>query len=87
MEKYWRIRMKPDHDLSKEAWELSQVGVWYGASTAGELSEALKGTDDEALESLSSLNKQRGFSWSLKKKYVQTARRFAGIERDDWVLV
>ena len=41
--RYWRIRMKyGGEELTREAWERNEVGIWYGSWTAEELESARK---------------------------------------------
>jgi hypothetical protein len=43
-ERHWRIRKKyaATEDLSPQAWEGNEVGIWYGASTTQDFGDALK---------------------------------------------
>ena len=36
--RYWRIRIKygADENLTRRAWEMDEVGIWYGAWGAAE---------------------------------------------------
>lgn len=85
---YWRIRMTyspTGEDVSKAAWELGLVGIWYGAWNASDLDAVASLSAKDAAEQLSQLPSQKKLGWRLNAGFVQTARRFASITRDDWV--
>jgi hypothetical protein len=85
--KYWRVRInfRPTHEeLSHEAWNRNEVGIWYGAWHAKELEPALKSRD--ALERLSRANRRAGLDWEISSTFLNLAKRFVGIESRDWVI-
>src|ERR1039457_7255537 len=86
--KYWRIRMKfgANHEeLTRAAWNRSEVGIWYGGWSATELSAALKSHSPR--EYLSTANKKHGHNWSVPASVLNNAKRFESINRNDWVFV
>lgn len=86
-EKYWRLRMKYDDvDLSRDAWERDEVGIWYGAWSASDLKHALQ-TDNPA-KYLGGLPVQDRLGWKPSPSYIGAARRFAQqVTSQDWVVV
>jgi len=84
---YWRIRMKyAQEELTREAWDRNEVGIWYGAWSAKDLVAALKRPGP--LEYLSQVNKKNGSAWDVVPRgFLSLARRFGSITRKDWVLV
>ena len=82
-EKYWRLRIKFNGvDLSRDAWERNEVGIWYGAWSASDLKHALE--TDKPGKYLGDLPAQDRPSPSQ----VATARRFAQeVTSQDWVVV
>jgi hypothetical protein len=86
--RYWRIRIKyveTDEDLSRSAWEMDEVGIWYGAWGAGELKAAL--TTADPLTYLSKVNAEHSLNWKVGDSYLNNAKRFDSIEAQDWVVV
>ena len=85
--KYWRIRIKYGgyEELAPEAWERSEVGIWYGAWNARQFEAALMRND--ALDYLSRINRKRGLDWKMSGTFLHLARRFWAIDRKDWILV
>src|SRR5687768_16837508 len=86
-ERYWRIRMKKggEQDFTREAWERNQVGIWYGAWTVDDWQVAQERPD--SVQYLQKLPKQVALDWIPTKGYIDTARRFAAIREEDWVIV
>lgn len=85
--RYWRIRIKygGQGELTREAWERNEVGIWYGAWTVQELKQALK--TNAPLRHLSRANKVGGLKWDMTPKFLALVKRFIGIEEGDWVIV
>lgn len=85
--RYFRIRIKfdADEELTREAWERDEVGIWYGAWDERDLKAALRSEDP--VKELTEVNKKRGLNWEFVPAYVNTARRFASIDPQDWVVV
>jgi hypothetical protein len=85
--RYWRIRIKYDarEDLTRSAWEMNQVGIWYGAWGARELNAALK--SENPLTHLSKVNAKRSLKWKVPASFLNNAKRFISIEARDWVVV
>ena len=87
---YWRIRMRfrPTHeDLTQEAWERGVVGIWYGAWTARDLKETEGLSAEEAAMRLSKLPTQRKLGRTIPPRFVNIARQFRSIGKEDWVFV
>jgi hypothetical protein len=84
-ERYWRIRMKCDEDLTSEAWQNDEIGIWYGAWTAEEFLIAEK--ESNPAKYLSELPHQKNLRWDddIHKASFDTAKRFANIGLTDWV--
>ncbi len=84
--RYWRIRIKygGEEDLTREAWQRNEIGVWYGAWSGKDLKSALNSDNPE--RELTRANKQAGLNWAVGS-YANTAARFAGIDTQDWVIV
>ena len=77
---------------SQKAWEMGQVGIWYGAWLPEQLDEAINKYErdgiDAALKYVNSTTEQKGFSWKYEKSYIYTCKRFRDIEeKKDWVVV
>ena len=84
--RYWRIRIKyGDEYLTRPAWEMDEVGIWYGAWGAEEFKAALK--TENPLTYLSKVNADRGLNWGVSSTYLNIAKRFDRIEAQDWVVV
>ena len=85
--RYWRIRMKLayEEDLTREAWDRDEVGIWYGAWTAEDMYAVLNNEKD--LQYLSKINHTHGLDWDVDKNALHTAKRFAGIDECDWAIV
>ncbi|WP_424946355.1 hypothetical protein [Candidatus Spongiihabitans sp.] len=91
-----RIRGKDasNCDHAKRAWEMGQVGVWYGAWSPEELDNAIEKRSEEgkvtALEYLANTKRQKKLDWgeSYPEKMFDTCWRFQDItENRDWVVV
>jgi hypothetical protein len=87
--RYWRIRMKVgnEHERTREAWDLDEVGIWYGAWTAQDWQEAIQRYHDDPRRHLNSLAAQQDLGWEVTKGYADAAWRFADIAETDWVVV
>jgi len=89
--KYWRMRCRNDRDYSKDAWNREEVGIWYGAWSAGDWYAATQGAASPQHQCgyLKALPHQTALGWNpaLSKASFDTARRFANIADDDWVVV
>ena len=87
--KCWRIRVKLDenHDLSSEAWQRNEAGVWYGAFSAQDLTEAFERSPNDALGYLNDLPEQRDLQWTVRKNHLDTVLRMRGIPTEDWVML
>src|SRR5690349_15810474 len=85
--RYWRIRIKYGgyEDLTSEAWEKNEVGIWYGAWSSAEFRAALK--TDNPLDHLSAVNQKHGVNWEVPASFLNNAKRFASIEPHDWIVV
>jgi hypothetical protein len=78
----WRLRMTAfGSDFTEAGWNANELGIWYGASNADELSRA------NSLDDLASLPAQRELKWDLSTRLYHTAIRFRNISESDWVLV
>jgi hypothetical protein len=86
---YWRIRLKHDGDVSRQAWDRNEIGIWYGAWTANEFEAASSrsSTSRDVAVDLSALQGQRDLGWNVSASYVDTARRFKNISDEDWVVL
>lgn len=83
---YWRIRIKFGNEyLTRPAWERDEVGIWYGAWGAEEFEAALK--SENSTKYLSNINIERSLNWAVPDSYLNTAKRFASIQAQDWVVV
>ena len=82
----WRIRMCAGDfgDFSSIAWERRQVGVWYGAWSAEQFSEAMA-TDDPA-GYLNQLEGQQALHWNVSTKSIDATRRFVNVADDDLIM-
>lgn len=74
-----------EENLSRQAWEMNHVGIWYGAWDAEELRAALQ--TDNPLVHLSNINTWHGLTWEVPRSFLNTANRFDTIEAEDWVVV
>jgi hypothetical protein len=85
--RYWRIRMKygAEEELTREAWNRDEVGIWYGAWGARDWPAAL--VSENPLSHLSRINRQAGLQWDMPANYFSLVERFISIETRDWVLV
>jgi hypothetical protein len=85
--RYWRIRIKfEEKNLAREAWDLDQVGIWYGAWTAREFNEAV-GEKRVKSKYLTDLPHQVSLGWPLSANNFDTAVRFWNIREFDWVFM
>ncbi len=98
MTKYWRIRMKADGDeYSQKAWDRDEVGIWYGAWSAGDFKDSYKKRDlDATVKSLNKLKVQKSLAkcshyWrehKIETQTIHTAKRFfEEMADDDWVVI
>ncbi len=92
--KIYRIRAKnaDQEDHSKCAWEMDQVGVWYGVWRPKDLVEAIniyeKEGGSKATDHLTNIKQQKELGWPIKSSYFHTCKRFSEIEENkDWVMV
>lgn len=77
--RYWRIRMKyGGEELTREAWERNEVGIWYGSWTAEELETALE--SERPLPYLSKANRKHGLDWKVPSNFLKAAERFRSID-------
>src|SRR5271165_4259159 len=85
--RYWRIRLKVAYsdEFTKEAWDRDEVGVWYGAWTSHDLTDALDRNASDPSAYLMELPSQRALGWNNLD--VGAAIRFTRITGDDWVMV
>jgi hypothetical protein len=85
--RYWRMRMTVGgvRDVSAEAWDRGQVGVWYGAWSAQELEQALEVDPADPARILRGLPHQLRLEWGQLD--LSTVLRFQAIGPDDWVIV
>lgn len=88
----WRVRMNhpaTGEDVSKQAWERGEVGVWYGAWSAEDFHCAMTRHPHDPGSYLSALPRQQELGWSgpVPASYVDTVRRLVGIGEADVVLV
>jgi hypothetical protein len=70
-------------DLISDGWTRKEVGIWYGAWSAGDFQDALSKADPAA--ELSAVAGQKELGWGVSDSFVNTARRFAAISVSDWV--
>jgi PEGA domain len=88
---YWRIRIKDPNqtDFSRAAWDRDEVGIWYGAWTAANFAAAREksSTSEEIAAELNDIPAQHKLEWLLKPGVVDTARRFADMPENEWVVV
>jgi hypothetical protein len=91
MTEYWRLRLKNDlGDFASKAWNLGEVGIWYGAWTEADYRRAREASDDakEIARTLSSASGQAELNWEVSRSYTNTAWRFIeSITPDDWVVL
>jgi hypothetical protein len=85
--KYWRVRMKygAHEELTREAWNRNEIGIWYGAWGASDLTSALRSRGP--LKHLSRMNRRGGLKWDIPKHFLDVTKRFESIGYDDWVFV
>jgi hypothetical protein len=85
--KYWRVRMKYGayEELTREAWDRDEVGIWYGAWGARDWRAASVSKDP--LRYLSRINRKAGMNWKMRANDVSLVERFVNIDPRDWVLV
>jgi hypothetical protein len=94
---YWRIRLKnQEGDFTKDAWERSEIGIWYGAWGAEDFRNVNEQhrSNQQIADSLNELPAQQALvtskAWDgpLSSGYVGTARRFFDkISEGDWAVV
>lgn len=85
--RYWRIRMKyGNKNLAKDAWERDEVGIWYGAWSADDWARSLK-RPDRQFQYLQELPQPKGRRRKFRRTDLDTAKRFVGIMKNDWVVV
>ena len=78
----WRLRMSAHgKDYTEDGWQAGELGIWYGAWSADDLSHARQADD------LNALLEQQKLGWKVRKSYYDTAVRFRDIAESDWVLV
>lgn len=84
---FWRVRMKVSQqiDHSEAAWELGEVGVWYGAWSAGEWRNALLAQPRDPWQELKELPHQRALEW--ENTDLSAVRRFDDIKAHDWCVL
>jgi hypothetical protein len=89
MSRYWRIRMRAfDRDWTREAWERDEIGIWYGVWSAEDFRRAMdRRQTADPVQYLSNVPKQAALGWVPTKAYIDTARRFAALDTNDWVVV
>jgi hypothetical protein len=86
--KYWRIRMKFDtDDVSGEAWQRNEVGIWYGAWTAEDWESAKSKMPNNLCAYLSKVPAQEALGFEIKNSWRQTVKRFNSISEMDWVVI
>lgn len=85
--KYWRIRMKYGayEELTREAWEQDEVGIWYGAWGAQDWPAAVE--SKAPLDHLSRINRACGLEWDMPSNFFSLVKRFVSIDVNDWVVV
>ena len=86
--KFWRVRMKVggQYDQSRKAWDCGQVGVWYGAWTAMEWSNACLAQPNDPWAILRELPHQQELGWDFTPD-IAAIRRLEAIGPEDWVVV
>jgi len=85
--KYWRIRVKwGEQDLNKDAWDEGHVGIWYGKWTT---EDWLRISKKPKLQQFRAFQRLRQPSWrgKLRKADFDTAKRFASMKNNDWIIV
>jgi len=85
--RYWRIRVRVGYaeDLTQEAWDQNQIGIWYGAWTATDLDAGLAERPNDLESYLMAIPAQKALEW--KGIDVRTVARFTSIVETDWVVV
>jgi hypothetical protein len=83
---YWRIRFRVagSDDLTREAWERDEIGIWYGAWTASDLNDAISKHATNIGAHLNSLRSQRRLGWDVD---INTVMRFKNISEIDWIVI
>lgn len=91
---FFRIRMnfRQEKERAKCAWNMGQVGIWFGAWTPDELNKADILCKDEgkdaAAKYMEAREEEKTCKWEFKKSYFETCIRFRDIEEHkDWVVV
>jgi hypothetical protein len=97
MSAYWRIRLKnQDGDVTRDAWERGEVGIWYGAWTAEEFRNLndQRRSNQQIADRLNELPAQQALvtsgAWDrgISSGSAGTARRFFDkISEGDWAVV
>jgi len=91
MTEYWRLRLKHARgEVASKAWDLGEVGIWYGAWEAADYRRARKASGDpeKIAQTLSSAPGQAELNWDVPRSYANTARRFIdNIKPDHWVVL
>jgi hypothetical protein len=84
----WRIRMTVFErgDLSQEAWDMGQVGVWYGGWSAEEWTRACLDAPEDPASILFATPNHLQLDWPADPS-LNVVSRFHDIGADDWVLV
>lgn len=86
--RYWRVRMKvmDRGDVSTEAWDRGEVGIWYGAWSVDEWKQARRESPADPWSEVAKLDHQIALGWD-KPPDIPTIDRFEKIGPDDWVVV
>jgi len=72
-------------NLSKYAWNRDKVGIWYGGWSADDWYKSLKNPHRQ-FQYLANLPQPKGRG-RLRETDINTAKRFASIKKNDWVVV
>ena len=86
--RHWRIRMRVGirGDLSQEAWERAEVGVWYGGWSAEDWRQAQSLPERERVGLLTGVPHHVRLGWGPRLN-VDAVYRFDAIDPADWIVV
>ena len=86
--RYWRIRMRVGirGDLSQEAWDRAEAGLWYGGWSAEDWKQAQLLPERDRVGRLTSVSNHMQLGWGPTLN-LNAVYRFDAIEPDDWIVV
>lgn len=94
-ERFWRIRMRyiPEevhNDYSERAWNLRQVGIWYGAWSAEDFEVAKDQSKPQdylnGIPAQQQLIEKFGVKGKVGPSEIHTIKRFFTMSDNDWVV-